>query len=136
MVNMSQSVPSTQVVSSVVAPPIPLPAQVVEEPLRGLSVPEEGVEAKAGKMNAKDRARKKVTLSFKFEGIALSGGCAETIGHKSASSFRFLMARKPLRRSPYRGRQPRLCITHYFVNTVNTVFAICATVSRGDIEIF
>jgi hypothetical protein len=96
MVNTSQSVPSTQVVSSVVAPAIPPPDHVVEEPLTGVRVPEEGVEAKAGKTSAKDRARKNVTLSlkfegsFKFEGIALLESSAEVVGHKTASPSEFL----------------------------------------------
>jgi hypothetical protein len=38
----------------------------MDEPLAGVKVPEGGVEAKAGKTSAKDRARKNVTLSFKF----------------------------------------------------------------------
>jgi hypothetical protein len=46
MVYTSQSVPSTQVVSSVVAPAIPLPAQVAEEPFTGFRVLEDGVAAK------------------------------------------------------------------------------------------
>jgi hypothetical protein len=46
MVYMSQSVPSTHVVSSVVAPAIPLPAQVAEEPFTGFRVLEDGVAAK------------------------------------------------------------------------------------------
>ena len=86
MVNTSQSVPSTQVVSSVVAPPIPLPAQVVEDPLEGLRVPEVGVEAKTGNATAQDRAARNINLSFKFEGTALLGN-AEIDGHKDASSF-------------------------------------------------
>src|ERR1700731_1131148 len=86
MVNTSQSVPSTQVVSSVVAPPIPLPAQVVEEPLEGLRVPEVGVEAKAGKARAHIAARN-INLSFKLEGTALLGNNVEIDGHKDASSF-------------------------------------------------
>ena len=99
-VNMSQSVPSTQVVSSVVAPAIPPPDQVVDEPLAGVKVPEGGVEAMAGKPSAKDRARKNVILSLKFEGsfklqgTALLENSAEIVGHKTASSFRFFAARK------------------------------------------
>jgi hypothetical protein len=46
MVYMSQSVPSTQVVSSVVAPAIPLPVQVAEEPFTGFKELEDGVAAK------------------------------------------------------------------------------------------
>jgi hypothetical protein len=73
----------------VVAPAIPLPAQVVEDPLVGLSVPEEGVEAKAGKASAKDRVRKNVTLNFTLKGVALLGKRAEILfGHKPGSSFR------------------------------------------------
>jgi hypothetical protein len=45
MVYTSQSVPSTQVVSSVVAPAIPPPAQEAEEPFTGFRVLEGGVEA-------------------------------------------------------------------------------------------
>jgi len=45
MVYTSQSVPSTQVVSSVVAPAMPLPAQVAEEPFTGFRVLEDGVAA-------------------------------------------------------------------------------------------
>jgi hypothetical protein len=54
MVYTSQSVPSTQVVSSVVAPAIPLPAQVAEEPFTGFRVLEDGVDAKTrvAKQNA------------------------------------------------------------------------------------
>ena len=87
MVNTSQSVPSTQVVSSVVAPAMPLPAQVVDEPLTGVRVPEEGVEAKAGKTRAQHIARKNITFSFKFEVLALLGNSANIDGHKDASSF-------------------------------------------------
>ena len=87
MVNTSQSVPSTQVVSSVVAPAIPLPAQVAEEPLTGLSVPEVGVDAKAGNTNAQHMATRSITLKFKFEGLALLGNSANIDGHKDASSF-------------------------------------------------
>jgi hypothetical protein len=86
-VNTSQSVPSTQVVSSVVAPAIPLPVQAAEELLTGVSVPEEGVDAKAGKTRAQDIATRSITLNFKFEGTALLGNSAETVGHKDASSF-------------------------------------------------
>ena len=86
-VNTSQSVPSTQVVSSVVAPAIPLPAQVVEEPPTGLSVPEEGVDAEAGNTRAKDIATRIIVLRFQFEGTALLGNSAEIDGHKDASSF-------------------------------------------------
>jgi hypothetical protein len=87
IVNTSQSVPSTQVVSSVVAPAIPLPAQVVEEPLEGLSVPEVGVDPKAGKTNAQLMATRSITLKFKFKGLALLRGSADIDGHKDASSF-------------------------------------------------
>jgi hypothetical protein len=87
MVNTSQSVPSTQVVSSVVAPPIPLPAQVVEEPLEGPRVPEVGVDAKAGNTSAQHIATRNISLSFNFEETALLGNSAEIDGHKGASSF-------------------------------------------------
>jgi hypothetical protein len=102
-VNTSQSVPSTQVVSSAVAPAIPLPAQVVEDPLVGLSVPEEGVEAKAGKASAKDRVRKNVTLNFKLKGIALPDNSAEILfGHKTGVLLpNFLWPGKPLCRASY-----------------------------------
>jgi len=86
-VNTSQSVPSTQVVSSVVAPAIPLPAQVVEEPLEGLRVPEVGVEAGAGNTIAQQITARNINLSFKFEGKALLGNRPEIDGHKDASSF-------------------------------------------------
>jgi hypothetical protein len=70
----------------VVAPPIPLPAQVVEEPLAGFRVPEVGVEAKTGKARAHIAATN-INLSFKFEGKALLGNSAEIDGDKDASSF-------------------------------------------------
>ena len=103
---------------------MPLPAQVVDEPLTGVRVPEEGVEATAGRTRAQHIARQNVTFSFKFEVIALLGNSAKIVGHKRAPSFRIFVARKLLCRSPYRGRQLRLCITYYFVNRVNTVSAI------------
>jgi hypothetical protein len=77
----------------VVAPAIPLPAQVVEEPLTGLRVPEEGVDAEAGKTNAQDIATRNISVSFKlefslrFEAIALLGSGAEIVD-KTAFSFR------------------------------------------------
>ena len=101
MVNTSQSVPSTHVVSSVVAPPIPLPAQGVEEPLEGLRVPEVGVEAEAGKTSAQHIPTRKINLSFKFEGTALLGNNAEIDGHKDASPSRFLMGGELLCRASY-----------------------------------
>jgi hypothetical protein len=85
----------------VVAPAIPLPAQVVEEPLEGVRVPEEGVDAKAGKTRAPERATRTNSLSFKFEGIALLSGSADTVGPKVASPSRFSMAKKLLCRLPY-----------------------------------
>ena len=69
---------------------MPLPAQVVDEPLTGVRVPEEGVEAKAGKTRAQHIARKNVTFSFKFEAIALLGNSAKIVGHNRAPSFRSL----------------------------------------------
>jgi hypothetical protein len=103
---------------------MPLPAQVVDEPLTGVRVPEEGVEAKAGKTRAQHIARKNVTFSFKFEVIALLSNSAKIVGHKRPPSFRIFVAGKLLCSSPYRSRQPRLCITNYFVNRVNTVSAV------------
>jgi len=49
--------------SSVVAPAIPLPAQVADEPLAGLRVPEEGVDAEVGKTSAQNTATRNITLS-------------------------------------------------------------------------
>jgi hypothetical protein len=86
-VNASQSVPSTQVVSSVVAPAIPLLAQADEEPLTGPRVPEEGVEAEAGKTKAQSIATRDMILSLKFKRITLFGNNAELLGHTTASSF-------------------------------------------------
>jgi hypothetical protein len=88
-VNTSQSVPSTQVVSSVVAPATPLPAQVVEEPLAGLKVPDEGLDAKAGKTSAQHIDRRNIDFSFQFEGVTLLGSGAEIDGHKGTSPSRF-----------------------------------------------
>ena len=90
-VKTSQSVPSTQVVSSVVAPATPLPAQVVEEPLAGLKVPDEGFDAKAGKTSTQHRDRRNIDFSFQFEGVTLLGSGAEIDGHKGTSPSRFLI---------------------------------------------
>ena len=96
MVYTSQSVPSTQVVSSVVAPAMPLPDHVAEEPLAGLRVLEEGFDAKAGKTSEHEIASRNIILNFNFEGlnfsfegIALLGCSAEIVGHNAASPSRF-----------------------------------------------
>jgi hypothetical protein len=55
--------------------------------LTGVSAPEEGVDAKAGKTRAQDIATRSITRNFKFEGTARLGNSVETVGHKDASSF-------------------------------------------------
>jgi hypothetical protein len=62
--------------------------------LTGLRVPEEGVDAKAGKTSTVDIASRNIILSFEFEGIVQSGSNADKFGHKAASPSEFLMARK------------------------------------------
>jgi hypothetical protein len=76
---------------------------VVEEPLAGVRVPEEGVEAKAGKASAKEMVRKNVTLNFKLKGIALPGNSVEILfGHKTGVLLpNFLWPGKPLCRASY-----------------------------------
>ena len=67
----------------------------MDEPLAGVKVPEGGVEAKAGKTSAKDRARKNVTLSFKFVGsfkferVALLENSSKIVVYKTASPSEF-----------------------------------------------
>src|SRR5437870_3866583 len=63
MVKISQSVPSTQVVSSVVTPPMPLPAQFTVEPLMGPNVAEDGVDAKA-RLASNARAASQTNLTI------------------------------------------------------------------------
>src|SRR5438046_2641752 len=60
---MSQSVPSTQVVSSVVTPAMPLPAQFTVDPFTGPSVTEDGVAAKA-RLVSRERVAKQTRAAI------------------------------------------------------------------------
>src|SRR5436305_15193097 len=63
MVKMSQSVPSTQVVSSVVTPAMPFPAQFTVDPFTGPSVTEDGVAAKA-RLVSRERVAKQTRAAI------------------------------------------------------------------------
>src|SRR5437588_6973226 len=71
MVKMSQSVPSTQVVSSVVTPAMPLPAQLTVAPLTGPSVADDGVEARARLVSKHRAARERRARTPNLHAVAL-----------------------------------------------------------------
>jgi hypothetical protein len=75
---------------------MPLPAQVVEEPLTGLTVPEEGVDAKAGKTNAQHIATSSIILNFKYTGTALFGNSVGIVDTRMRPPLDFWWAGTPL----------------------------------------
>src|SRR5436305_5383839 len=91
MVKMSQSVPSTQVVSSVVIPAMPFPAQFTVAPLTGPSVAEDGVAAKA-RLVSRERVAKQsraailclpvvaLLVIFDTRYVLLRDSCGLTLG--------------------------------------------------------
>ena len=59
-------------------------------------MPEEGVDAEAGKTSTQNIDTSEMTVSFKFERTAVFDGSTEIVGHTTASPYEFLMARELL----------------------------------------